>query len=62
MERDSAVISEPVPSGWSAATVELAVPIAQWGDRQLLEVTGTHDDECDWVNNRHEIWDDPFAE
>ncbi|MFZ5475353.1 MAG: FG-GAP repeat domain-containing protein [Myxococcota bacterium] len=56
-------LEETVPAGESAEGVVLELPYTDWGDRQVLEVVGTHDDECDWVNNREEVYiPDPCAE
>ena len=50
-----ATVPDAIGPDRSAAGIELSLPAEDWGDRQVLEVTGFDGDECDWLNNREEI-------
>ena len=55
----SATMSSSTPSMWSNEGVVFTVPWEDWGDGQFVQVDGAHADECDLVNDRIDILDDP---
>lgn len=58
-EVSSVVLSDPVPSMRAAPGALLEVPADQWTGFQVLQVDGSHADECDRVNDRIELRLDP---
>ncbi len=54
----SHTIPAPIPSMTSAESVVFEVTTEQWATRQVLQVDGAHDDECDWVNDRVDVWEE----
>jgi len=57
-EVDSYAIQDPIPSMTSSEGVVFRVSSEEWATRQVLQVDGTHDDECDWVNDRIDVWEE----
>ena len=55
----SSTLSTAIPAMWSAEGVVFTVPWEDWGDGQYVQVDGAHSDECDLVNDRIDILDDP---
>ena len=53
------VLSDAVPSGSSTREVTLTVPWERWKDARVIDVWGTHEDECDYVNDRVDVAEDP---
>ncbi len=53
----SETIEESIPSMTSSAGIVLEVTTEQWATRQVLQVDGAHDDECDLVNDRVDVWE-----
>lgn len=43
---------DPIPAATALDGFEMVIPLADWGDRQVLHIVGTHADECDYVNDR----------
>ncbi len=54
----SHTIPAPIPSMTSAESVVFEVTTEQWATRQVLQVDGAHEDECDWVNDRVDVWEE----
>jgi hypothetical protein len=54
----SHTIPVPIPTMTSAESVVFELTTEQWATRQVLQVDGAHDDECDWVNDRVDVWED----
>jgi hypothetical protein len=52
-------IDAEIGSRMAAASVVFDIPTSQWGDRRVVDVYGAHDDECDLVNDRIDVWEDP---
>ena len=55
----SQVLTEPVPAMRTVSGVLLEVPAESWTGYQVLQVDGSHPDECDRVNDRVELRLDP---
>ncbi len=60
-ELDRATLGETIEPSMRSSSVVFTLDSSDWGDRRVIEVVPAHDDECDWVNNRIEPWDDPCA-
>ncbi len=50
-------ITAPIPSMTSSAGVVFEVSVEEWATRQVIQVDGAHDDECDLVNDRVDVWE-----
>lgn len=48
----SLTIAEPIPPLTALDGFAFEVPLDQWGDHQVLDVTAAHADECDLTNDR----------
>ncbi len=57
-----ATVADPIPSGQDAAGVVFAVPWEQWRAARYLQVDGADPQECDRVNDRVDVWEDPCSE
>ena len=57
-EVDSYAIQDPIPSMTSSEGVVFRVSTEEWATRQVVQVDGAHDDECDWVNDRVDVWEE----
>jgi len=55
------VLDAPIPAGGSSAELEFTLPWEQWKDARVLEVEGAHPDECNYVNDRIDVVEDPCA-
>ncbi len=66
-EADGAVLvaqstlNDAIPPTWSAEGVVFDVPWEDWRERRFVEIEGVGDDECDLVNDRIDIFQDPCA-
>ncbi|MFH1465991.1 MAG: VCBS repeat-containing protein [Pseudomonadota bacterium] len=54
----SQALDEPIPSMTTSAGVIFRVTTEEWATRQVLQVDGAHDDECDRVNDRVDVWEE----
>ncbi len=54
----ASTLTDPIPSMSSSAGVVFEVPVEDWATRQVLQVDGAHDDECDLVNDRVDVWEE----
>ena len=52
-------IDEEIGPLMAAEALVFDIATSQWGDRRVVDVYGVHDDECDLVNDRIDVWDDP---
>jgi hypothetical protein len=57
-DQASHTIADPIPSMTSAQGVVFEVTTEQWATRQVVQVDGTHSDECDFVNDRVDVWEE----
>jgi hypothetical protein len=57
-DQASHTIADPIPSMTSAQGVVFEVTTEQWATRQVVQVDGAHDDECDFVNDRVDVWEE----
>lgn len=55
----SATIADPIPSMEASAGVVLEVPYTSWGTARVVDVVSPDPEECDLVNDRVDILDDP---
>ncbi len=55
-------LPDAVPVGGSSAEFAFTVPWESWKDARVIDVWGTHSDECDYVNDRIDVAEDPCAE
>lgn len=62
-----ATIAAPIPSMTAAEGIVFSVPWERWNDARVIDVygagyeDGTHE-ECDFINDRIDVWVDPCAE
>ena len=52
-------LPDPVPAGGQSPEYAFSMPVSQWKDARVLDVWGTHEDECDYVNDRIDVAEDP---
>lgn len=54
-------LPDVVSSGTTTGVITFTVPWEQWKDARVIDVWGTHEDECDYVNDRIDVAEDPCA-
>jgi hypothetical protein len=55
------VLPDALPGGSTSAPITFTVPWEDWKDARVIDVWGTHEDECDFVNDRIDVAEDPCA-
>jgi len=51
----SQVLTEGIAANYSSAGLVFEIPRSDWGNLQVLQITGTDGDECDLVNDRVQV-------